>query len=38
MPDASIGVLLRRIAELEAENTALRSVLATMGAAKASAA
>ncbi|WP_232628826.1 PilZ domain-containing protein [Methylobacterium sp. Leaf118] len=36
--DASIGVLLRRIAELEAENAALRSVLATMGAAKASAA
>ncbi len=38
MPDASIGVLLRRIAELEAENAALRSVLATLGAAKASAA
>ena len=38
LPDASIGVLLRRIAELEAENAALRSVLATMGAAKASAA
>ena len=37
LPDASIGVLLRRIAELEAENAALRSVLATMGA-KASAA
>lgn len=38
LPDASIGMLLRRIAELEAENAALRSVLATMGAAKASAA
>ena len=38
LPDASVSVLLRRIAELEAENAALRSVLATMGAAKASAA
>lgn len=37
-PDASLAVLLRRIAELEAENAALRSLLATMGAAKASAA
>lgn len=37
-PDASLSVLLRRIAELEAENAALRSVLATLGAAKASAA
>ncbi len=37
-PDASIGVLLRRIAELEAENAALRSVLTTMSATKASAA
>ncbi|MFY9291757.1 MAG: PilZ domain-containing protein [Methylorubrum rhodinum] len=38
LPDASIGVLLRRIAELEAENAALRSVLTTLSAAKASAA
>ncbi|SFL82561.1 PilZ domain-containing protein [Methylorubrum salsuginis] len=38
MPDASITVLLRRIAELEAENAALRSVLTTLSAGKASAA
>ncbi|ACB82934.1 type IV pilus assembly PilZ [Methylorubrum populi BJ001] len=30
--DPSLAVLLRRIGELEAENAALRSVLATMGA------
>ncbi|MFF8799793.1 MULTISPECIES: PilZ domain-containing protein [unclassified Methylobacterium] len=36
--DPSLAVLLRRITELEAENAALRSVLATMGARPASAA
>lgn len=30
--DPALAVLLRRISELEAENAALRSVLATMGA------
>ncbi|MEE7457511.1 pilus assembly protein PilZ [Methylorubrum populi] len=34
--DPSLAVLLRRITELEAENAALRSVLATMGARPAS--
>ncbi|MBB2964961.1 PilZ domain-containing protein [Methylobacterium sp. R2-1] len=34
--DPSIAVLLRRIAELEAENAGLRSVIATMGTGSAS--
>lgn len=35
LPDASINLLLRRIAELESENATLRSLLGTMGASKA---
>ncbi|GJE78396.1 MULTISPECIES: PilZ domain-containing protein [Methylorubrum] len=35
LPDASINLLLRRIAELESENATLRSLLGTVGASKA---
>ena len=38
VPDASLSILVRRIAELEAENAALRSVIATMGRSTQSAA